>query len=163
MADVTITALDALAPATNTYVPISDGTTTGKAIYNPVPVGGIIIWSGSVASIPAGWALCNGQTANGQLTPNLQDRFIIGAGNAYSPSNTGGLSAVQLTISEMPAHTHTAANRSFNISGGGSGPWPMVGGSPNIGGSISLFNTGEDQAHENRPPYYALAYIMRTV
>ena len=163
MADTTITGLDPLAPSTNTYVPISNGSTTGKAIFNPVPVGGIIMWSGSIISIPSGWALCNGQVLDGQPTPDLRDRFIIGAGATYSLGNTGGLSAVQLTISEMPAHNHTAAIRSYTVGGGGNGPWPIVGGTVNAGGSISMNNTGGDQPHENRPPYYALAYIMRTI
>ena len=163
MADVTITGLNALAPSTDTYVPISNGSTTGKAIYNPVPVGGIIMWSGSIISIPSGWALCNGQVSNGQTTPDLRDRFIVGAGSTYSLNDVGGLSAVQLTINEMPAHNHTAAIRSYTVGGGGNGPWPIVGGTVNAGGSISMNNTGGDQPHENRPPYYALAYIMRTI
>jgi hypothetical protein len=95
MADTTITGLNGLSPSTNTYVPISNGTTTGKALYNPVPVGGIIMWSGAVANIPTGWALCNGQVVNGNTTPNLLDRFIIGAGSAtYNPGSTGGSSTI---------------------------------------------------------------------
>jgi hypothetical protein len=52
-----------------------------------IPVGGIILWSGSIASIPTGWALCNG--SNG--TPNLMDKFIIGAGNSYNVGNTAAV------------------------------------------------------------------------
>ena len=51
----------------------------------PIPSGAIVLWSGSVGSIPSGYYLCNGQ--NG--TPNLQDSFIIGAGNAYSVGANG--------------------------------------------------------------------------
>lgn len=159
MADVSITQLNDLAPSNNTYVPISNGTTTGKAIYNPIPVGGIIMWSGSVASIPTGWALCNGQ--NG--TPDLRDRFIVGAGSTYSPNDVGGVASVTLTVEQMPAHTHNATARTFSSSQGGGNPYPFVGHPPSSGGSISLDTQGGSQPHENRPPYYALAYIMRTI
>jgi hypothetical protein len=84
-----------------------------------VPQGGIIMWSGSIANIPAGWALCNG--ANG--TPNLRDRFIVGAGGSYNPYTTGGAASATtntagwhghgsftgghtLTEAQMPAHSH---------------------------------------------------------
>jgi len=63
-----------------------------------LPAGVIVMWSGSIASIPAGWLLCNG--ANG--TPNLQDRFIVGAGSGYSVAATGGSANATL-----PAHDHT--------------------------------------------------------
>jgi hypothetical protein len=79
-----------------------------------MPSGGIIMWSGATNNIPAGWALCNG--SNG--TPNLMDRFIIGAGSSYATGATGGSAshshtatggAVQnhtLNISQIPAHAH---------------------------------------------------------
>lgn len=82
-----------------------------------VPQGGIIMWSGSVASIPAGWALCNG--SNG--TPDLRDRFVIGAGGTRAPGATGGSNTTSsagahshsgatggtaLTTAQMPGHTH---------------------------------------------------------
>lgn len=68
-----------------------------------VPQGGIIMWSGSVASVPAGWALCNG--SNG--TPDLRDRFIIGAGGTRAPGVTGG--AASGTTSSAGAHTHSGS------------------------------------------------------
>ena len=52
------------------------------------PIGSIMMFSGSVA--PVGWAFCDGQTVNGITTPNLQDKFIVGAGNLYATSTTGG-------------------------------------------------------------------------
>ena len=51
-----------------------------------VPSGFIGMWSGSASTIPTGWALCDG--TNG--TPNLTDRFVLGAGKAYQPGATGG-------------------------------------------------------------------------
>jgi hypothetical protein len=56
---------------------------------NAVPSGGIIMWSGSIGSIPSGYVLCNG--SNG--TPDLRDRFVVGAGNSYSVGNNGGFTA----------------------------------------------------------------------
>jgi hypothetical protein len=63
------------------------------------PIGGIILWSGSIAAIPATWQLCNG--TNG--TPDLRDRFVVGAGTTYAVNATGG-SANAVVV----AHTHTA-------------------------------------------------------
>ncbi|WP_377473754.1 MAG: tail fiber protein [Microcoleus anatoxicus] len=134
--------------------------------------GMIVMWSGQVAQIPTGWALCNGQ--NG--TPNLCDRFIVGAGNSYAVGATGGSNNVTLTVEQMPAHSHGVNDPGHSHSKGaswpGSGPEQDQSGSPenrtdfNIntgfsGTGISLQNTGSSQPHENRPPYYALAFIMK--
>jgi len=54
-----------------------------------VPTGGIIMWSGSIGSIPAGYVLCNG--SNG--TPDLRDKFVVGSGNTYAVGNTGGFTS----------------------------------------------------------------------
>lgn len=149
---------------------------------SPVPVGGIILWSGSVASIPSGWALCNG--SNG--TPDLRNRFVVGAGSTYSPGNTGGLDKVTLSLAEMPSHFHQMGvmvakwgdngnNRNFpdfnsttypdSDYGGDASRWRTryQGGSTNYT-AASPYNgrtQGTTTAHENKPPYYALAYIMR--
>ena len=64
-----------------------------------VPIGGIIIWSGAANAIPTYWSLCNG--SNG--TPNLTDKFVIGAGNTYGVGNTGG-SANAIVV----AHNHNS-------------------------------------------------------
>ena len=65
-----------------------------------VPLGAIVMWAGSLAAIPSGWALCDGN--NG--TPNLQDRFIVGAGSAYAVGASGG--ADTKTTSSNGAHNH---------------------------------------------------------
>lgn len=77
-----------------------------------VPRGIIAMWYGSVASIPAGWALCNG--ANG--TPDMRNRFVVGAGDDYSPLATGGANthnhnaattgSTALSVAQMPSHSH---------------------------------------------------------
>jgi len=61
-------------------------TIAGNTEYFMVPKGGIIIWSGSINNIPEGWVLCDGN--NG--TPNLTDRFVLGAGHNYTVDSTGG-------------------------------------------------------------------------
>ncbi len=68
-----------------------------------IPAGVILLWSGTIADIPTGWALCDGQNN----TPDLRDRFIVGAGSSYSVGDTGGANDVTLTIDQTPAHTHT--------------------------------------------------------
>lgn len=159
------------------------GNMVGQTADSMIPPGIICMWSGSAASIPEGWALCNG--SNG--TPNLQDQFIVGAGNSYSPGNTGGANSVALTIAQLPSHNHSAstgaagnhthtysthytaesspntsrfspyrtngthyANRSGSINAAGNHTHP-----------VSVGATGSGHSHENRPPYYALCFIMR--
>lgn len=70
------------------------------------PVGGIILWSGAVATIPAGWALCNG--ANG--TPDLRSKFVVGAGSTYSVGAGGG----STHITEVPKHSHSFSGNTGN-------------------------------------------------
>lgn len=76
--------------------------------WSMVPKGGIILWSGAIANIPAGWALCNG--SNG--TPDLRNRFVVGAGSTYAVGDTGGADSVTLTAAQMPTHNHTATTAS---------------------------------------------------
>lgn len=75
------------------------------------PSGGIIMWSGSIASIPATWALCDG--TNG--TPDLRDRFVVGAGSSYAVGATGGATTDSITTSSNGAHTHTGDTGSTTL------------------------------------------------
>ena len=135
-------------------------TIIGNTEYFMVPKGGIIIWSGAVSDIPTGWVLCDG--TNG--TPDLRDRFVLGAGHNYSVGATGGESEHILTIDEMPKHSHKytsplQGNDSTGIANGNhydkeAFMHPMIDGE-NTG------NTGGSQPHNNMPPYYSLCYIMR--
>lgn len=179
---------------------------TGQA--GLVPSGGIMLWSGTVATIPAGWALCNG--LNG--TPNLQDKFILGAGTtaagttggsvAITPtvnattigaltgdtqgahSHTGATGSHVLTLSEIPPHDHSLTGISV-LGSPGSGGLIGNGGSPvasypfaSAGGGTGHTHTiSVDGAHahtvtvpshthtaaiaDGRPPFYALAFIMK--
>ena len=120
-----------------------------------VPSGVIVMWSGSIANIPDGWALCDG--TNG--TPDLTGRFIVhadaDAGGTYNPGDIGGENAHTLTVAEMPSHSH-----SYNIGKGGDFAG-NVHKCPEFQAKYWTDYTGGDEAHENRPPYFALAYIMK--
>jgi microcystin-dependent protein len=145
--------------------------------------GMIAMWSGSLATIPAGWVLCNG--ANG--TPNLLDKFIMGAGSTTAPASTGGAA----TITQVPNHTHPVSIATdaqgahshplnLNVGNTGSGAGLMTANTaaaenPTGRGSITSVAahahtvsgntnnpTGGVASIDNRPPYYALAYIMKT-
>lgn len=121
-----------------------------------VPAGAIIMWSGAINQIPTGWRLCDGQ----QGTPDLRNRFIVGAGNEYYVGSKGGLKEVRLTVSQMPEHSHNLPvsishwGRSFK--GDNDGPKTVCAGS-----YTATRSNGAGLAHENRPPFYALAYIMK--
>ena len=72
-----------------------------------IPTGLISIWYGAVDSIPDGWALCDG--TNG--TPDLRDRFVLGAGSKYGVGAKGGEEAVTLTVDQMPKHDHVETEK----------------------------------------------------
>ena len=133
-----------------------------------IPSGCILMWFGSTATIPNGWHLCDG--SNG--TPDLRNRFIVGAGSSYSPGNTGGSDSVSLSTSQMPSHTHSGGSISFTIPTVIAGDETTDGclytqAAPNYrtpiegSGSISIGYSGSGSSHENRPPYYALCFIMK--
>lgn len=209
------------------------------SILYAVPAGIITLWSGAIASVPIGWSLCNGASG----TPDLRDRFVVGAGTTYAVGATGGANTVTLDATMIPAHTHsltasgtTAASgdHTHTFSGTSSGqsathshtaivsdpghthavpnaaffntgtPLAASSGGSNLGinnstnsattgitvsngnasadhthtysGTTSAISTththtvsvtgtsgsiGGGLAHENRPPYYALAWIMK--
>lgn len=150
----------------------ADGTASVN-VAAVVPRGIITMWSGALGTIPSGWVLCDG--ANG--TPDLRNRFIVGAGLAYGVGETGGEGMHVLTVAEMPAHSHSVANGTFGVFtttlgassiyntlsvywNGSAADAPLVGnGYPANCGDSSV--AGYSNAHENRPPYFALAYIMK--
>jgi len=77
---------------------------TTEFVHSVVPRGVIWMWNSTAASIPAGFQLCDG-TNN---TPDLRDRFIVGAGNLYAFGANGGAATTTLSLGNMPSHTHTA-------------------------------------------------------
>jgi len=145
-----------------------------------IPAGLIAMWSGSIGSIPSGWYLCDG--SNG--TPNLTDRFIIGAGSTYAVNGTGGSTTATLTSTNLPAHTHTAtvtdAGHAHNYagwttfydSGAGAGGNAVARGnltqttsSATTGISVAVSGGGSGGASGTAfsilPTYYALAFIQK--
>ena len=115
------------------------------------------MWSGAANAIPTGWVLCDGNNN----TPNLVDRFIVGAGSTYTVGATGGSNTVTLTTAQMPSHTHNMGwgRVHSNFAGGNASDLRTTRDSAT---AISTLATGGGQAHENRPPYYALCFIMKT-
>ena len=134
------------------------GSLTG---FGVAPVGSIILWSGSIPDIPSGWALCNGQ--NG--TPDLRDRFVVGAGSAMYPVGaTGGEAYHTLTESEMPSHRHKYTFKGADLKGSWDDDNYFYNQSEEYKNKTNeryTNYTGGGQSHENRPPFYALCYIMR--
>jgi len=146
-----------------------------------VPSGGIIMWSGAVSAIPSGWVLCNG--SNG--TPDLRDRFVIGATTDGSDNTFPGLSVDQsggsadaVVVSHShditdPGHNHSLKASSATDGGAGSGwRWESNSSTRNstVNGTnitsqttgISIDSEGVPGTNANLPPYYALAFIMKT-
>ena len=133
--------------------------------YGTIPIGGIIMWSGAIANIPTGWALCNDQTVNGIKTPDLRNKFIVGAGSVYAVAAIGGTADAV-----VPEHNHSASfsgdNSLSSLIGanqyaGGSGFAIQGGISAAVSGTVTVANAGESGTNKNLPPYYALAFIMR--
>ena len=87
------------------------GNISGNGV---IPIGGIIMWSGSIDTIPSGWTLCNG--SNG--TPDLGDRFVMGASTWLAPGNTGGSNTTYLTVKQLPSHSHAYTTTSNNENNG---------------------------------------------
>ena len=126
-------------------------------------MGTILPYIGALDALPYGWFLCDG--SNG--TPDLRDRFLTGAGSAYVVGAIGGESFHQLTIEEMPSHSHSyffltpevpSWNDNYNV---GSAVNDAM---RNLHRQINWQNTnpsGGNQPHENRPPFYAVYYIIR--
>ncbi len=128
--------------------------------YGTVPVGGLVMWNGPTNTIPDGWALCDGRTVNGYVTPNLLDRFLVGAGDDYGVGATGGEDTHELSESEMPWHHHSYSTKGSIYGYHGvedSGDfWKHTDDNSRTTGT-----RGNNMAHENRPPYHALYFIMR--
>lgn len=135
-----------------------------------IPVGAVILWSGSVGSIPTGYALCDGTAG----TPNLRDKFVVGAGSTYAVGATGGSKDAVVV-----AHTHTAtstdAGHTHNLtqhqSTGGGDSAASAQNNNNVTATTTtgfanitttVNSAGVSGTNANLPPYYALCYIMKT-
>lgn len=187
------------------------GTINGIGL---VPPGGIVMFSGAInKSFDAngtgirgtpyeGWQFCNGKNDS----PDLRDRFIVGAGSSYQVNAIGGQDTVTLGVAEMPSHTHSARAQGgehrhvipTDTGGGGEGwgqermlqagvytsptKWANAntyaytfggnvaqwkknsapkGGKGEHNHNVTITASGRGGGHENRPPFFALAYIMK--
>jgi hypothetical protein len=174
--------LDGTAGASG-QVLISAGGSTTPTWGSGFPSGGIIMWSGTIATIPSGWLLCNGSSG----TPDLRNRFVIGAfqdttGVAYTTvtgtdTQTGG-SKDAITVSHThtatstvtdPGHTHTTLVNVSSAAGGGGVSLLQTGaggttGTATTGITVATTNasTGSSGTNANLVPYFALAYIMKS-
>lgn len=146
-----------------------------------VPNGAICMWQGSLTDVPHGWALCDGGTY-GELetrTPDLRNRFILGWGDKTIGS-TGGEENVTLTLDQIPVHNHNVQatqdphshedyvrHATINYGGGASeqdiADWGSGHYTDTVQPTIQVTqeDRGGGQPHNNMPPYYVLAYIMK--
>ena len=131
-----------------------------------LPSGVIVLWSGATGSIPSGYYLCDG--SNG--TPDLRNRFIVGAGSTYAVAATGGSTDAVVvshthTIND-PGHNHTYNTKSTTAVQSGSTVACWIGDSTATTSTattgITNATTGVSGTNANLPPYYALAYIMKS-
>ena len=154
---------------------IQAGQVQGNSIF---VTGMIILWSGAEVDIPTGFTLCNGQNN----TPDLRDRFVVGAGNNYSVNATGGSADATLV-----SHQHGPGSYSTSSDGGHTHTYNFRSGTERAdndedhqrNSGSQQYNTGSSGAHThtisgssstegssatnaNLPPYYALCYIMKT-
>jgi hypothetical protein len=115
----------------------------------------IVMWSGLIADIPYGWALCDGDNN----TPDLRGKFMVGYNATDADydaiAKEGGEEKHALTTNELPSHTHEYYRHTTGGATSGSTVFSSRTGSDVTG------STGSGTPHENRPPYYALAYIMK--
>ena len=159
-------AVSAQISTTAAYDNSSISIATTEFVGKSVPKGVIWMWNSSAASIPLGFQLCDG--TNG--TPDLRDRFVVGAGNTYTVNSTGG-SADAVVVSHShsvtdPGHTHsTSVNPNFTAGGAEGGGRDSVGQTASVTGSaatgITVASTGVSGTNANLPPYYALCYIQK--
>ena len=155
---------------TSGQVLVSAGSGNTPTWGSGIPSGVIVLWSGSIASIPSGWYLCNG--SNG--TPDLRNRFVVGAGSTYSVGGTGG-SADAIVVSHThtatvtdPGHSHTYFRNNVVVGDSSEGnnhldynDQSQSTSSSTTGISVAISTTGSSGTNANLPPYYALAYIMK--
>jgi microcystin-dependent protein len=146
-----------------------------SAVGTTIPAGMISLWYGSIGSVPTGWYLCDG--TNG--TPDLRDRFVMGAGSTYAVGSTGGSSSRTLTTTEMPSHTHTAtvtdpghnhtystftstAPQSGSTTSCAVNSATLSTSTATTGITVANGTTGSGASFSILNPYYALAYVMKS-
>lgn len=165
--------------ATGPTPSVSDDSTklaTTAFVRDIIPSGVIVMWSGTIATIPSGWYLCDGNNS----TPDLRNKFVIAAdadsGGAAKSTVTGsatqsGGSKDAIVVSHThsvtdPGHTHSYNRDSLDLLDGGpftrrSGTGADANTTSSSTTGISIDSAGSSGTNANLPPYYALAYIMK--
>jgi hypothetical protein len=170
------------AAGTSGQVMVSAGSGNTPTWGNSFVAGMIMLWSGSSGSIPSGWLLCDGSNS----TPDLRNRFVVGATSTYAVGATGG-SANAIVV----AHTHTGTTSTVGdhqhistlgdnlqqTQWGSSGTYTIIqpGGGTYAAGrgantspagshnhTFTTDSAGSSGTNANLPPYYALCYIMKS-
>lgn len=153
----------------------------GGEVDSELPVGSVVMWAGTIADIPSGWALCDGNN----MTLDFTGRFVKGpADTSSSPGATGGNDSYTLSVAQLPEHDHESET---DYSGLHNHDMPYIsGGSPtSSSGSVEdqkffdgnrehdldsagwhyhdLFvgDSGSDNAIDNRPRYFEVAFIEK--
>ena len=116
---------------------------TTVASMQAVPVGAVLLWSGATSAVPSGWQLCDGTNS----APDLRDRFVIGAGSTYSVDATGGAASYSITGASLSTTT-----QGFSTS------CPYY--CPSL--AVTSVSASSSTQTVGLPPYYALAYIIKT-
>ena len=161
-------------PSTNTLKVGNIIDSSGNA--SAFVTGMIILWYGDTTNVPGGWVLCNGSNS----TPDLRDRFVIGAGNNFTAGNTGGSNSITLSEANLPSHRHFVVSNSLggqnrtNSNVSANNQVRKGTGAGNLYESYNLASTSSDAASgrssavgsgtaiDNKPAYHALCYIMKT-
>lgn len=157
------------AAGTSGQVMVSAGSGNTPTWGNAFVAGMIMLWSGSSGSIPSGWLLCDGSNS----TPDLRNRFVVGATSTYAVGATGG-SADAIVVSHThtltdPGHNHSVtlqeeSTDDVDYSNTGvpyySNRSGTTTGTATTG--ITIASAGSSGTNANLPPYYALCYIMKS-
>jgi len=147
-------------------MPDLDALDTGGGSH---PIGTIVMWSGLLSSIPSGWLLCDGTSG----TPDLIQFFARGAPPATEAGGTEGGDFHVLTLGQLASHTHSATVghrheqelSSVSVAGGSTGlqgnsnAGNYVFDNENAGGNVG--SSGNNGQHENKPPFFELAFIQK--
>lgn len=160
-----------------TEIQLSNGGGLNESIKSSM----IVMWYGTIATIPSGWVLCDGLNS----TPDLRDKFVVGAkqddagvaktnitgaltqsGGTISHNHGGATESHVLTIAEIPSHTHS--HTAYQVSGAAGSNWGHTE-TTNNPTTLTIDATGGGGGHTHTiasethiPPYFALAFIKKT-
>lgn len=173
---VTLNTVDNAASATNYnfLVRETNGNIAQQVNAAPIPVGGIIMWSGAIANIPSGWNLCDGGTYNSTVTPDLRNKFIVGAhsdlsgtaksniegastftqtGGDINHNHSGNTGNHTLTSTQIPSHNHTYKDSYFiEVHNPGVGANGVIGGVDYVG--PTKYKGSGDSDNDNTRVYW---------